>query len=78
MNSSDVEPLNLSVTERWLSLEEIAIHLGMSKVTLYKWIESGKIPGHKVGRNWKFKISEVDAWVLRGGGNLGESSESNK
>lgn len=54
--------------ERWLSVDEIATHLGVSKVSIYKWVEAGKIPGHKVGRQWKFQVSEVDGWVRLGKG----------
>jgi len=49
--------------ERWLSVEEIAQHLGVKRDTVYKWIEKNTIPAHKVGRLWRFKISQVDAWV---------------
>lgn len=52
--------------ERWLSVVEIAEHLGISKETVYRWIEKGKIPTHKVGKQWKFKASEVDKWVKSG------------
>ena len=54
--------------ERWLSVEEIAIHLGVSKETIYRRVDKKKIPAHKVGRQWKFKVSEVDNWVTTGGG----------
>ena len=54
-------------TERWLSVEEIAAHLGISKETIYRWTEREKIPAHRVGRLWKFKASEVDQWVFDGG-----------
>lgn len=54
-------------TERWLSVEEIAAHLGISKETIYRWLEKEKIPAHRVGRLWKFKASEVDRWVKDGG-----------
>ena len=50
---------------RWLSVEEIAEHLGVSKDTIYKWLEKDKIPAHKVGRLWKFQIAEIDEWVRR-------------
>lgn len=46
--------------ERWLSVSEIAEHLGVSKDTIYNWINDKKIPAHRIGRFWKFKISEVD------------------
>lgn len=55
--------------ERWLSVVEIAEHLGISKETVYRWLEKGKIPSHKVGKQWKFKASEVDAWVKSGDAN---------
>lgn len=53
-------------TEPWLSVEEIAAHLGVSKETLYRWLEKGRIPAHRVGKLWKFKASEVDEWVRSG------------
>jgi excisionase family DNA binding protein len=62
-----LQELNVADTERWLSVEEIAAHLGVSKETVYRWLEKGKVPAHKVGRLWKFKIAEVDEWVRQGG-----------
>lgn len=53
--------------ERWLSVEEIAAHLGVSKESIYRWVEAEKIPAHRVGRLWRFSKAEVDAWVVRGG-----------
>lgn len=52
--------------ERWLSVQEIAAHLGVKRDTIYKWIERKNMPAHKVGRLWKFMISEVDEWVRAG------------
>jgi len=54
------------MAERWLSVEEIAAHLGVNRDTIYKWIDRKKMPAHKVGRLWKFLVSEIDAWVKRG------------
>lgn len=63
--------------EPWVSVEDVARHLGVSKDTIYRWVEARKIPAHRVGRFWKFKIDEVDAWVREGGaadaGNAGET-----
>ena len=52
--------------ERWLSVDEIAAHMGVNPDTVYKWIERRKLPAHKMGRLWKFKVSEVDGWVRAG------------
>ena len=62
----DINMSNLNDVERWLSLEEIAKHVGCSKDTIRAWIKKGTIPYHKVGRMYKFRISEVDAWIESG------------
>ena len=53
--------------ERWYSMNEIAAHLGVSRDTVLNWIENKNMPAHKIGRLWKFKVSEVDEWVRSGG-----------
>jgi excisionase family DNA binding protein len=53
--------------DRWLSVDEIAIYLGVSKDTIYTWVTSKAMPGHKIGRFWRFKQADVDAWVRTGG-----------
>ncbi|MGL4507626.1 MAG: helix-turn-helix domain-containing protein [Aeromonas sobria] len=55
------------MSDRWLSVEEIAEHLGVSKDTVYAWISKRNMPAHRIGRLWKFKIEEVDEWVKSGG-----------
>ena len=52
--------------DRWLSVDEIAEYLGISKDTVYTWIANKGLPGHRIGRFWKFKRTEVDEWVHRG------------
>ena len=63
----------MSEVERWISLEDIATHLDVSKDTIRAWIKKGTIPYHKVGRQYKFLVSEVDAWV-----ESGESADADK
>ena len=52
--------------DRWLSVDEIAAHLGIKRETVYPWITNKNMPAHKVGRLWKFKKDEVDNWVRTG------------
>ena len=49
--------------EPWVSVEEVVKHLGVVKDSIYRWIDNRGLPAHKVGRLWKFKLSEVDEWV---------------
>ncbi len=55
-----------NMPERWYSTKEVCEHLGISRDTLLVWINEKGLPASKVGRNWKFKLSEVDAWVKSG------------
>lgn len=62
--------------DRWLSVEEIADYLGVSKDTVYAWITTKGMPAYRVGRLWKFKKDAVDSWVQSGGAeSAGVSSE---
>lgn len=54
------------MNEAWLSVDEIAAHLGVNPDTIYKWITRKSMPAHKVGRLWKFLASDVDQWVKGG------------
>jgi excisionase family DNA binding protein len=53
--------------ERWVGVEDVASHLGVNKDSIYRWIEKKGLPAHRVGRLFRFKISEVDEWVRTGG-----------
>ena len=63
------DPVRLEsvMEDRWLSVDEIAAYLGIKRDTVYKWISERQMPGHKIGRLWKFNKKEVDEWVKSGG-----------
>ena len=53
------------MNDHWLSVAEICIYLGIKRDTVYKWISKKELPAHRLGKLWKFKVSEVDEWVKR-------------
>ncbi|MBI3183147.1 MAG: helix-turn-helix domain-containing protein [Myxococcales bacterium] len=53
--------------EPWVSVEDVASHLGVARDSVYRWIEGRGLPAHKIGRLWKFRLSEIDRWVEGGG-----------
>jgi len=55
------------IEDRWLSVDEIAAYLGVKRDTVYRWTSERNMPGHKIGRLWKFRKEEIDQWVKSGG-----------
>jgi excisionase family DNA binding protein len=54
-------------TESWSTLQEVAKHLQVSEETIHRWMDKWSLPAHRVGRVWRFKLSEVDDWIRSGG-----------
>ena len=52
--------------DRYYSMPEICKYLGISRDSALKWIANKGMPAYKVGKKWKFKLSEIDAWVSNG------------
>ena len=47
-------------------MNEITAYLGVNRDTVLSWVEKRGMPAVKVGQLWKFKISEVNAWMKAG------------
>lgn len=53
--------------DNYISIEEAAVYLGIKAVTLRTWIKlKTDLPAHKIGKQWKFKKTELDEWVKSG------------
>lgn len=54
-------------TDKWINIDEAAEYLGVKAGTIRGWIRKNKgIPARKVGKQWKFKCSELDKWIESG------------
>ena len=49
------------------TIEELASYLKVSKSSLYKLAQEGKVPAQKVGRHWRFHKATVDSWLAKTG-----------
>lgn len=52
-------------TSEVMTIEELATYLQVSKSSLYKLAQEGKVPGQKVGRHWRFHKTAIDQWLRR-------------
>lgn len=63
----EVKIVNEMMNDKWIGIEETAEYLGIKPITIRDWIKKDiGIPAHKIGKQWKFKLSELDTWVKSG------------
>lgn len=48
-----------------MTLEEVAKYLRLKPQTIYSWAQAKKIPAAKLGKEWRFKKSILDAWFVQ-------------
>lgn len=59
--------MDSNIDEKWINTEEAAEYLGVKSATIREWIRKNNgVPAHKIGRCWRFKKTEIDAWVNSG------------
>ena len=58
--------MNIEKEERWIGIEEASAYFGVKPSTIRDWIKKTDIPANKIGKQWKFKRSELDVWVKSG------------
>ena len=47
-----------------LTIKELAEYLKVAEKTIYRLIAAKKIPAFKVGGAWRFRKSDIDAWIV--------------
>ena len=47
----------------WLSTEDTARRLGLTTRTIYRFVDIGELPAYRFGRVFRFKASDVDAFI---------------
>lgn len=55
----------IDIREGWVKVNEVANHLGLSESFVNKAVLSSDIPVHRIGRSLRFRLSEIDSWVVK-------------
>jgi excisionase family DNA binding protein len=50
-------------TDKWLTLDELAEYLKLSKSNIYRMTQKGEVPASKIGSRWRFDRDEIYAWM---------------
>ena len=46
-----------------LTIEDVAAYLRLTPQTIYRWAQEKRIPAVKLGKEWRFRRSIIDAWL---------------
>ncbi|NLE77174.1 MAG: helix-turn-helix domain-containing protein [Chloroflexi bacterium] len=50
-----------------LTTKQLQAMLQMDRITIYRMLSDGRLPGFKVGGQWRFRRADVEAWLDRQG-----------
>lgn len=48
-----------------LTIRDVAQRLKLKTQTIYLWVQSGKLPGAKFGKEWRFRSSDIEKWITQ-------------
>jgi len=63
--------------EKLLTTQEVADYLGLTRRTIYTFVQEGTLRAVKVGREWRIKESELEAFINRGSGEIKDKEDQN-
>jgi excisionase family DNA binding protein len=49
---------------RVMTVKELSQYLRVHPSTIYKLLRRGKLPGFRVGNDWRFHTEQIDRWCL--------------
>lgn len=62
MDNKSIQPRETIWKNELLTVKEVADHLRVSRVTIWRWCQNGLIPAFQIGRHWRIK--QVDLLML--------------
>lgn len=64
--------------EPWTFADDVASRVGSMKASVDHWIETKGLPAQRVGRHFKFRLSQIDERVRAGGAGGDDKKESTR
>jgi len=65
----------METTKRFMNVDELAAHLGISRHTIYWWVATRKVPHSKLGKLVRFDQDEIDGWLKNNSRQVTSSSK---
>ena len=69
----------MAALDKWLTIDDLANYIKMSRTKLYGMAQRGEIPASKIGNQWRFDRVEIDQWMkAHATGNVGSDNKDKK
>jgi excisionase family DNA binding protein len=49
---------------KYLTVDELSEYLQVHKTTIYRMLKQGKLPGFRIGSDWRFSLESIKQWQL--------------
>jgi len=46
-----------------LNVSELSEYLRIHKTTIYRMLRQGRLPGFRIGSDWRFSVEAIDQWL---------------
>ena len=53
----------MAKSKQVMTVKEIAEYLDVHPMTIYKYVQEGKIPAFKIGASWRIRIESIKKWM---------------
>jgi excisionase family DNA binding protein len=48
---------------KYLTVDELSEYLQVHKTTIYRMLKQRKLPGFRIGTDWRFSLEAIKEWV---------------
>jgi excisionase family DNA binding protein len=53
---------NMAAQDEIFTIKELSEHLRVHPTTIYRLLRQGRLPGFRVGSNWRFNRAAIEKW----------------
>ncbi len=51
-----------TIRSKYLTVAELSEYLQIHRTTIYRMLRQGKLPGFRIGSDWRFSLEAIEQW----------------
>jgi excisionase family DNA binding protein len=57
-----VSKVTSTIRSKYLTVAELSEYLQIHRTTIYRMLRQGKLPGFRIGSDWRFSLEAIERW----------------